>query len=170
MNNLVKKFSVICVLLGLTAVANADSKTVPATNCTTESDEVDYSHSNYGGMSVSKKTNTLVQCPVMRDRTGNSPIPVLEVRLVRQGNLEAPGTERASCTARSMDLWGRIISTQVRSSPIAMASPRLGLIRQPSKRVVLRFTNIPTRAKGTVDVSCNLQGVRYELISLFWKE
>lgn len=156
MKQLTLLLALVSLLILISSAAIADSKTLPATVCMPETQGQVYSVAPQGGLSTPTTfERMLFSCPVLRENTNNSPILELEVRVTR---IAGPA-KTVRCRAYSTNQWGGIISNQLRTS----AS------RSAGTNTLLRFTNIPTRWKGAVNLSCEIPA-GHRLHNIYWKE
>ena len=161
MKNPVTKTALISMLLLMSGIATADSKTVPGSICSPNDNEFGYFIRDQGGIATDPGSFDPVDltCPIVREKTNNAPIVALELRF-RQTNFVNVPTSRPFCFAISTDQWGNTVSNQQKKVP--KRSSRIDNIR-------LRFTNIPTSFKGTVVVRCRVPS-GYQLSTIYWDE
>ena len=160
----IKPIALIGLLL-VSGIANADSKAIAGSICAavTSGGYLNTSPPLIlpGGAITNENTGNAsritLQCPIVRDRTGNSPILTLEVRIKRNGPVG--NLPFATCGVQSTDQWGNLFFTEAKQTPIRGSNPNR----------MLKFTNLPTKSKGAVTVRCVVPK-GYQLSTIFWNE
>ena len=148
------------LLLLMPGLAAADSKTASGSICSPLRTEASYFIRNGGGMTLSnsKSIQLDVHCTIVRERTNNAPIKALEVRFRRYlTNSTFPALP--SCTVFSTNQWGEPFFNQSK-----LLNPR-----SANRNQLLKFTNVPTRGKGTVTLRCGIPS-QWSLGTIYWDE